>query len=103
MRDWKAAHAGEVAREAVLHPDSPAAAAAGVADWDKANPRPVARLSEVADHIDYIAKRIGVEHVGIGSDFDGGARGMAGLPDVSAYPALFVELARRGYTQPNWS
>jgi membrane dipeptidase len=97
--EWKAARAGEVARQAILNPGSPADADAAVAAWDKAHARPVATLAEVADHLDHIVKRIGIEHVGLGSDFDGGASGMQGLPDVSAYPALFTELARRGYTE----
>ena len=53
----------------------------------------------MADNIDYIARRIGTDHVGLGSDFDGGSVGIAGLPDVSAYPALLTELARRGWAQ----
>jgi membrane dipeptidase len=53
----------------------------------------------VADHIDHIVKRAGIDHVGLGGDFDGGSIGLQGMPDVSAYPALFVELARHGYSQ----
>jgi membrane dipeptidase len=97
--EWKAARAGEVARQAILHPGSPSDADAAVAAWEKAHPMPVATLAQVADHIDAIVRRIGVGHVGLGSDFDGGSRGMEGLPDVSAYPALFTELARRGYSE----
>ena len=57
------------------------------------------RLSQVADHIDHIKELIGVEHIGIGADFDGISFAVAGLEDVSKYPALFRELAKRGYTQ----
>jgi membrane dipeptidase len=61
--------------------------------------RPRATLSDVADHIDHIRQVAGVDHVGIGSDFDGMGPGPVGLDDVSTYPALFAELARRGWTE----
>ena len=99
LRTWSARRAGEEARLKALYPDKPSAIAQGLADWGQSNPRPTATLAQVADHIDHIAKLIGTDHIGLGSDFDGGSVGLAGLPDVSAYPALFVELARRGYTQ----
>ncbi len=57
-----------------------------------------ATLSEVADHIEHIRAVAGVDHVGIGSDFDGIPTYVEGLEDVSTYPALFVELARRGWS-----
>jgi membrane dipeptidase len=99
LREWSAARSGEQARLLALYPDVPDKAAAELAAWDQSHAKPVATLSQVADHIDYLVKRAGIEHVGIGSDFDGGAAGLQGLPDVSSYPALFTELARRGYTQ----
>ena len=54
---------------------------------------------DVADHIDHIAKVAGVDHVGIGSDFDGISRSPVGLEDVSCYPRLTEELLRRGYSE----
>jgi membrane dipeptidase len=99
LRQWNAARVGEDARQKALHPDAPDAAKAALAAWDQSHPKPVATLAEVADHIDHIVKRIGADHVGFGGDFDGGSIGLQGLPDVSAYPALFTELARRGYRQ----
>ncbi|MFT6287614.1 MAG: membrane dipeptidase [Alcanivorax sp.] len=57
-----------------------------------------ATLAQVADHIDYIRDLIGVDHIGIGSDFDGMPPGPVGLEDASTYTALFVELLRRGYS-----
>jgi membrane dipeptidase len=53
----------------------------------------------VADHIDHIRKVAGVDHVGIGSDFDGITELVEGLEDVTTFPALFAELARRGWTE----
>jgi membrane dipeptidase len=58
---------------------------------------PKVTVAQVADHIDYIRKRIGVEHVGIGGDFDGNDEWPEGLSDVSMYPNLFAELIRRGW------
>ncbi len=58
-----------------------------------------ATLSDVADHIDHIRKRIGSDHIGIGSDFDGFFGATEGLEDVSKFPDLFLELLRRGYTE----
>ena len=69
-----------------------------VAAWRAANPPPKATLAQVADHIEHVRKVAGVDHVGIGSDFDGISETPIGLEDVSTYPALFAELARRGWT-----
>jgi membrane dipeptidase len=99
VRDWAARLEGEKARAGTFHTGDPAAAAAEVAAWRRANPAPRATLAQVADHIDYIARRIGVEHVGLGGDFDGMGSVVQGMEDVSTYPALFTELARRGYSQ----
>jgi membrane dipeptidase len=66
--------------------------------WLASNPRPTPRLADVADHIDHIRKVAGVNHVGIGSDYDGIPETPEGLADVSAFPALFAELARRGWS-----
>lgn len=68
------------------------------ARWRAANPAPRATLAQVADHIDHVRKVAGIDHVGIGSDFDGIEAGPIGLEDVSTFPDLIVELLRRGYT-----
>jgi membrane dipeptidase len=67
--------------------------------WDRENPAPRATLSDVADHIEHVRKVAGVDHVGIGSDYDGVDDLPDGLPDVSSYPALFAELSRRGWSE----
>jgi membrane dipeptidase len=59
---------------------------------------PRATIAQVADHIDYIRKVAGVDHVGIGSDFDGSIDAPIGLEDVSKFPNLFAELIRRGWS-----
>ena len=66
--------------------------------WMAAHPFPNATLSQVADHIDHLCELAGIDHVGIGSDFDGGEPLPDGLGDVSRFPALLGELLRRGYS-----
>ena len=53
----------------------------------------------MADHIEHVRSVAGVEHVGIGGDFDGTSEVTAGMEDVSTYPALFAELLGRGWTE----
>ncbi len=66
--------------------------------WRQAHPTPPATLQQVADHIDHLRKVAGIDHVGIGSDFEGFHGTVQGLEDVSCYPALLAELRRRGYS-----
>jgi membrane dipeptidase len=66
--------------------------------WRAANPPPRATLSQVADHIDHAKAIAGIDHIGLGSDFDGITSVVAGLEDVSTYPQLIRELLRRGYS-----
>jgi membrane dipeptidase len=68
-------------------------------EWELTHPVPQATLAQVADHVDHVRKVAGVEHVGLGGDFDGTPDVTVGLPDVSAYPALFAELLIRGWTE----
>ncbi len=67
-------------------------------EWLAQNPEPKATLQDVADHIDHVRKVAGIDHVGIGSDFDGIDTTPVGLEDVSTFPALFAELIRRGWS-----
>ena len=66
--------------------------------WRLAHLRPRATLKQVADHIDHVRQVAGVDHVGIGSDLDGITETVVGLEDVSTFPVLLAELARRGWT-----
>ncbi|WP_422926518.1 dipeptidase [Singulisphaera sp. PoT] len=66
--------------------------------WYKAYKMPRGTIKDVADHIDHIVKVAGIDHVGIGSDFDGITSWPVGLEDVSCYPKLTEELIRRGYS-----
>jgi membrane dipeptidase len=82
------------------YPDR-AARAKAMEDWSKSEGAKLSRgtYRDVADHIDHIVKVAGVDHVGIGSDFDGITMWPVGLEDVSSYPRLTDELLRRGYTE----
>jgi membrane dipeptidase len=80
------------------HPGDSAAANADVARWRESHPRPKATIADVANAIEHVRQVAGVDHVGIGSDFDGIDENVVGLEDVSKYPAVFAELARRGWT-----
>jgi membrane dipeptidase len=71
------------------------------AEWEQAHPRPGSTLAQVADHIEHVREVAGVEHVGLGGDFDGTDEVTDGLEDVSTYPVLFAELFRRGWTEPD--
>jgi len=68
-------------------------------EWEATHLKPRATLAQVADHIDHVRQVAGVEHVGLGGDFDGTTDVTVGLEDVSTYPALFAELLGRGWTE----
>ncbi len=69
------------------------------AEWKRTDPPPAVTVRDVADHIEHVRNVAGIDHVGIGADFDGMADAhIQGLEDVSTYPVLFEELARRGWT-----
>lgn len=80
--------------------DSNEVRSAFVTEYQATNPYPYATLSQVLDHFDHIVKLAGVDHVGIGSDYDGVGDSLPiGLKDVSSYPALVEGLLRRGYSE----
>jgi membrane dipeptidase len=81
-----------------LYIGQPERAKAALTAWAQTHPRPVTTLAQVADHIDHIRSVAGVDHVGLGSDFDGIEDAPVGLEGVDRYPALLEELMRRGWT-----
>jgi membrane dipeptidase len=103
-RHWSADRAAERARLNTppyggLLIGQPDKAEAAMKQWEADHPRPVVTLAMVADHIDHIAHVAGVDHVGIGSDFDGlGNELPQGLENVDTYPALLAEMMRRGWS-----
>ena len=94
---WNKLQTAETERLQKEFPNDEAARKAGVEAWTKANPEPRATLAEAADHIDHIRKIAGIDHIGLGSDFDGITSVPQGLEDVSKFPMLTAELLRRGY------
>jgi membrane dipeptidase len=89
----------EEARLKALHEGEPQNVKAGLEAWDQANPRPKATLSDVADHVEYVMRVAGEDHVGIGGDLDGISSTPVGLESVADYPKLFAELLRRGHSE----
>ena len=93
---------GDQVEEAFVreHPGaSPAAVREVQMAWLAANPPPTSTLGQIADHIDHLVEVMGPEHVGIGSDFDGGELMPVGMEDVSRFPWLIAELLRRGHSE----
>ncbi|HET7267849.1 MAG TPA: dipeptidase [Oleiagrimonas sp.] len=95
---WWAKHAGISKRYHTQYVGQPERIKAAIAKWEQAHPRPKVTIDQVADHVEHIAKVAGYQSVGIGSDFDGIGITPEGLDGVDKYPALFRELARRGWT-----
>ncbi len=100
---WDADRAAEEARYnsppyGGMYIGQPERAKAALAEWERAHPKPMTSLAQVADHIEHIRQAAGVDHVGLGSDFDGIPEGPRGLEGVDRFPALLIELMRRGWT-----
>jgi membrane dipeptidase len=100
---WEADEAAEKARfdsppYGGLYIGQPERAQAALAQWEREHPKPEATLAQVADHIEHVRSIAGIDHVGLGSDFDGIPEGPRGLGSVDRFPALLAELLRRGWT-----
>lgn len=98
VADWNNLESAENRRLREQTPNDTAAVNAKMDEWRKSHPAPRATLSQVADHIDHIRKVAGIDHIGLGGDFDGITTVVEGLEDVSKYPDLTAELLRRGYS-----
>jgi len=99
--NWGADESAEEARLKTIHRADSNAVKAGLKAWDAAHPRPAVTVTNVADHIEHIAKVAGYDHVGIGADLDGIPFTPDGLTGVQAYPLVFAELIRRGWSDAN--
>ncbi len=89
----------EQARLGELFPGDPKAVEDAISGWRESNPVPQVPLSVAADHLDHIVQLAGVDHVGLGSDFDGIGSLPESLEDVSDYPVLLAEMLRRGWNR----
>ncbi|SFS50439.1 dipeptidase [Brevundimonas viscosa] len=99
VRAWGAARSAEQARLQSLNPGDPAAVSAGLQAWTAANPAPRASIDDVAAHIQHVRDVAGVDHVGLGGDFDGVGSLPDGLEGVDAYPRLLAALMRNGWSE----
>jgi membrane dipeptidase len=94
---WGKLQTDEENRLKAQFPTNPEAVKSGLADWIKTHPAPRATVADAANHIDHIRQVAGIDHIGLGGDFDGITSVPQGLEDVSKYPSLTAELLRRGY------
>jgi membrane dipeptidase len=97
---WAATEAAAMARNGLdpRHPSDERERFAS--EYRATHPRPAATMAQVADHVEHVRDVTGVEHVGIGGDFDGCDDLPEGLEDVAQYPTLFAELLDRGWSEP---
>jgi membrane dipeptidase len=98
VADYNTRENAERARLTTELSGNTAAVTTAIDKWRIANPVPRATIIQVADHIDHIRKVAGIDHVGLGGDFDGITQVVLGLEDVSTYPDLMAELLRRDYS-----
>jgi membrane dipeptidase len=100
-RDWERGFAEDAKRRGFDFKNVPGRGQAKELrqEWIAKHPRPAVKLAEVADHAEHVREVAGVDHVGIGSDYDGVDWLPEGLEDTSCYPALIAELLRRGWSE----
>ncbi|MFF3017817.1 dipeptidase [Streptomyces sp. NPDC057939] len=99
--DWTLAADENLRAHGFHHLDTTPEAMALHRAFEETHPRPVATPATVADHLDHMREVAGVDHIGIGGDYDGTAFTPAGLDDVSGYPNLIAELLSRGWSTPD--
>ncbi|MEU7424517.1 dipeptidase [Streptomyces sp. NPDC040750] len=97
--DWTAAADENMRAHGLHHLDTSPEAMKIHRAFEERNPRPVATVSTVADHLDHMRAVAGIDHLGIGGDYDGTAFTPDGLDDVSGYPNLLAELLDRGWSR----
>ncbi|MFD4031492.1 dipeptidase [Streptomyces sp. NPDC058637] len=97
--EWTLAADRNMREHGLHHLDTTPAAMRIHADFEAVNPRPLATVATIADHLDHMREIAGVDHIGIGGDYDGTAFLPEGLEDVSGYPHLIAELLTRGWSE----
>ncbi|MGW4564604.1 dipeptidase [Streptomyces sp. NPDC004561] len=97
--DWTAAADENLRAHGLHHLDSGPEAMKLHRAFEERNPRPVATVSTVADHLDHMREIAGIDHIGVGGDYDGTVFTPDGLNDVSGYPNLLAELLDRGWSK----
>ncbi|MFF5146291.1 dipeptidase [Streptomyces sp. NPDC013157] len=99
--DWTAAADENMRAHGFHHLDTTEEAMKVHRAFEETNPRPIATTATVADHLDHMREVAGIDHLGIGGDYDGTAFTPDGLNDVSGYPNLVAELLDRGWSRPD--
>ncbi|MFJ4602863.1 dipeptidase [Streptomyces griseoluteus] len=99
--DWTAAADDNMRAHGLHHLDTTEEGMRVHREFEERHPRPVATVSTVADHLDHMREVAGIDHLGIGGDYDGTAFTPDGLNDVSGYPNLIAELLERGWSKPD--
>ncbi|UUU37178.1 dipeptidase [Streptomyces sp. CA-210063] len=97
--DWTAAADENMRAHGLHHLDTTPEGMAVHRAFEERNPRPIATAATVADHLDHMREVAGIDHLGIGGDYDGTAFTPDGLDDVSGYPNLIAELLDRGWSR----
>lgn len=97
MADW-GRRADSVGRALQAVPGTPEERRAAFRAWREANPQPKATVADLADHIEHVRQVAGIDHVGLGGDYDGTSELPVGMDDVAGYPLIFAELIRRGWS-----
>ncbi|HEU5001140.1 MAG TPA: dipeptidase, partial [Lapillicoccus sp.] len=95
--EWRAEAFAAADRDGIAGTDYPAFMA-WAADYTRENPKPPATVADVVRHVEHVREVAGVDHVGLGGDYDGSDVMPVGLEDVSRYPRLFAALADRGWS-----
>ncbi len=98
--DWQLQLRAELKRQQANEDGDGPQAEAIAAEWERAHPRPLATVAQVADHVEHARELAGIEHIGLGGDFDGSRDFPVGLEDVSCYPNLMAALRERGWSDP---
>ncbi|MFB7779232.1 dipeptidase [Streptomyces bauhiniae] len=99
--DWTAAADDNMRAHGLHHLDTSEEGMKVHREFEERHPRPVATVATVADHLDHMREVAGIDHLGIGGDYDGTAFTPDGLNDVSGYPNLIAELLERGWSKPD--
>ncbi|MFD4539753.1 dipeptidase [Streptomyces bauhiniae] len=99
--DWTAAADDNMRAHGLHHLDTSEEGMKVHREFEERHPRPVATVATVADHLDHMREVAGIDHLGIGGDYDGTAFTPNGLNDVSGYPNLIAELLERGWSKPD--
>ncbi|MFE4452591.1 dipeptidase [Streptomyces sp. NPDC056796] len=97
--EWTLAADRNMREHGLHHLDTTPAAMRIHADFEALNPRPMATVATIADHLDHMRAVAGIDHIGVGGDYDGTAFLPLGLEDVSGYPLLVAELLTRGWSE----